>query len=110
MQNIEYSIWIILATLCYAISINTIKARLHDLFPMDIAVVSSFFAFIIPFFIISYNTPVLGLRADNQIECQKSDVSRCDFTISLQPGTALVTGQFFRGLFEGGFPDRGMAS
>ena len=41
--NIQYSLLIILATICYALSINTIKYKLQELKPLHIAVVSSFF-------------------------------------------------------------------
>lgn len=47
--NTGYSLMIILATLCYAISINTIKDRLKDLNALDIAVLTSFISFLIPF-------------------------------------------------------------
>lgn len=43
------SLLIIIATMCYAISINTIKDKLQDLSPIDIAVSSCFISFIIPF-------------------------------------------------------------
>ena len=46
--NTQYSLIVILATICYAISINTIQDKLQSLNPLDIAVASSFFAFIIP--------------------------------------------------------------
>ncbi len=46
--NTKYSLIVILATICYAISINTIKDKLTALKPLDIAVISSFFSFLIP--------------------------------------------------------------
>jgi len=46
--NNGYSVLIILATMCYAISINTIRDKLKLLKPLDIAVISSFFSFLIP--------------------------------------------------------------
>jgi len=46
--NTKYSLIVILATICYAISINTIKDKLKGLKPLDIAVISSFFSFLIP--------------------------------------------------------------
>ena len=46
--NTKYSLLVILATICYAISINTIKYKLKSLKPLDIAVVSSFFSVIMP--------------------------------------------------------------
>ena len=46
--NTKYSLIVILATVCYAVSINTIKDKLHLMKPLDIAVISSFFSFIIP--------------------------------------------------------------
>ena len=48
-MNTKYSLVIILATICYAISINTIKEKLKDLKSLDIAVLSSFISFLIPF-------------------------------------------------------------
>ena len=48
IANTKYSIIVIVATICYAISINTIKEKLRDLGPLDIAVLSSLFSFIIP--------------------------------------------------------------
>ena len=54
--NTQYSVMIIIATICYAISINTIKEHLSSLKPLDIAVLSSFFSVIIPLcYIITYN-------------------------------------------------------
>jgi drug/metabolite transporter (DMT)-like permease len=47
--NIKYTSPIILATLFYAISINTIRERLKELKPIEIAAGSSFAASIIPF-------------------------------------------------------------
>jgi len=49
MINFKYSILIIFATLCYAISINTIKENLNSLRPLEIAVISSFISAVIPF-------------------------------------------------------------
>jgi len=46
--NTKYSLIVILATICYAISINTIRDKLKLLKPLDIAVISSFFSFLIP--------------------------------------------------------------
>ena len=48
IENTKYSIIVIIATICYAISINTIKDKLQGLKPIDIAVISSCFSFIIP--------------------------------------------------------------
>ncbi len=48
MVQTKYSLLVILATFCYALSINTIKEKLHSLRPLDIAVISSFISFIIP--------------------------------------------------------------
>ena len=48
IANTKYSIIVIVATICYAISINTIKEKLKDLGPLDIAVLASLFSFIIP--------------------------------------------------------------
>ncbi len=48
IANTKYSIIVIIATICYAISINTIKEKLRDLGPLDIAVLASLFSFIIP--------------------------------------------------------------
>tara|TARA_B100001250_G_C19601544_1_gene700845 strand:- start:202 stop:897 length:696 start_codon:yes stop_codon:yes gene_type:complete len=48
VANTKYSIIVIIATICYAISINTIKDKLRELGSLDIAVLSSFFSFIIP--------------------------------------------------------------
>jgi drug/metabolite transporter (DMT)-like permease len=55
-NNILYSLLIILATICYALSINTIKDKLESLNSLDIAVISSFFSAIIPIIYISNNT------------------------------------------------------
>ena len=46
--NTQYSLMVIIATICYALSINTIKDKLQSLKPLDIAVISSLFSFIIP--------------------------------------------------------------
>ena len=48
--NIKYGFIVILATICYALSINTIKDKLRLLKPLDIAVLSSFFSTIFPIF------------------------------------------------------------
>ena len=53
--NTEYSLLIILATICYAISINTIKDKLEDLSSLDIAVLSSFISFLMPFMFLLIN-------------------------------------------------------
>ena len=53
--NTKYSLVVILATICYAISINTIKDKLKGLKPIDIAVISSFFSFIIPIIYVIHN-------------------------------------------------------
>ena len=55
MIDLKYSILLIFATICYALSINTIKHKLHSLKPLDIAVISSCFSTIIPTIYISYN-------------------------------------------------------
>ena len=47
-NNILYSLLIIFATICYALSINTIKDKLDTLNSLDIAVISSFFSAVIP--------------------------------------------------------------
>ena len=46
--NTKYSLLILLATLCYALSINTIKEKLSSLRPIDIAVLSSFMSSVVP--------------------------------------------------------------
>tara|TARA_B100001250_G_scaffold395632_1_gene400751 strand:- start:426 stop:1301 length:876 start_codon:yes stop_codon:yes gene_type:complete len=53
--NTKYSLVVIIATICYAISINTIKDKLRGLKPIDIAVISSFFSFIIPIVYVIHN-------------------------------------------------------
>ena len=45
----KYNLLIIFATMCYAISINTIKDKLHSLKALDIAVISSMLSAIMPF-------------------------------------------------------------
>ena len=47
-QNVEYTFLIILATLFYAVSINTIREKLKELRPIEIAAGSSFAASILP--------------------------------------------------------------
>ena len=44
----KYSLLVIIATICYAISINIIKEKLKNLKSLDIAVLSSFISFLIP--------------------------------------------------------------
>jgi len=56
-NNILYSLLIIFATICYAISINTIKNKLESLNSLDIAVISSFFSSIIPIVYMGNNNP-----------------------------------------------------
>ena len=51
----KYSLLIIIATVCYAISINTIKKIVHELGPFSIAVISSFISCIIPLLYIINN-------------------------------------------------------
>ena len=46
--NTIYSLLIILATMCYAISINTIKDKLKDLNSLDIATLTAFISFLTP--------------------------------------------------------------
>lgn len=46
--NTKYSLIVIFATICYAISINTIKDKLVSLKSLDIAVISSLFSCIVP--------------------------------------------------------------
>ena len=53
--EIQLSLVIIVATICYAISINTIKDCLDTLNPVDIAVLSSFFSVIIPIIYMIYD-------------------------------------------------------
>ena len=53
--NTIYGLLIILATMCYAISINIIKDKLQDLNSLDIAVLTSFISFLIPFIFILNN-------------------------------------------------------
>jgi len=55
MMDTKYSLIIILATMCYAISINTIKEKLKGLTSLDIAVLSSFMSFLIPFIFVLNN-------------------------------------------------------
>jgi len=54
-NNILYSLLIIFATMCYALSINTIKNKLASLDSLDIAVTSSFFSAIIPIIYVTNN-------------------------------------------------------
>ena len=56
--NTKYNLLIIFATMCYAISINTIKDKLHSLKALDIAVISSMLSAIVPF-IYLFNSGVL---------------------------------------------------
>lgn len=59
-NNILYSLLIIFATICYALSINTIKDKLDTLNSLDIAVISSFFSAVIPVvYLSSKNTNLL---------------------------------------------------
>ena len=53
--NNGYGLLIILATMCYAISINTIKDKLTNLNSLDIAVLTSFISFLIPFIFVLIN-------------------------------------------------------
>ena len=57
--NTKYSLMIILSTIFYAISINTIKEKLGSLNPLDIAVASSLFSVFIPCFYV-YNMGVIN--------------------------------------------------
>jgi len=60
INNILYNLLIIFATICYALSINTIKDKLDTLNSLDIAVISSFFSAIIPIIYLSNkNTSIL---------------------------------------------------
>ncbi|MBF25720.1 MAG: hypothetical protein CMP49_04300 [Flavobacteriales bacterium] len=61
----KYSLLIILATLFYALSINTIKEKLYSLKPLDIAVISSFISFIIPVIFILNNDLSYSLNKIN---------------------------------------------
>ncbi len=54
----KYNLLIICATMCYAISINIIKEKLHSLKSLEIAVISSMISAIVPFIYV-YNTGVL---------------------------------------------------
>ena len=54
----KYSLVILLATICYALSINTIKSKLFALSALDIAVLSSFFSFLIPFLYLINSEPI----------------------------------------------------
>ena len=59
-NNILYSLLIIFATICYALSINTIKDKLDTLNSLDIAVISSFFSAVIPVvYLSSKNTNIV---------------------------------------------------
>ena len=67
--NNVYGLLIILATICYAISINTIKERLTALNSLDIAVLTSFISFLIPFiFVLSngFSETIIKIRANNE--------------------------------------------
>ena len=67
--NNVYGLLIILATMCYAISINTIKERLTALNSLDIAVLTSFISFFIPFiFVLSngFSETIIKIRANNE--------------------------------------------
>ena len=67
--NNVYGLLIILATMCYAISINTIKERLTALNSLDIAVLTSFISFLIPFiFVLSngFSETIIKIRANNE--------------------------------------------
>lgn len=57
-NNLLYSALIIFATICYALSINTIKDKLQSLNSLDIAVISSFFSSIIPIIYMSNNNAI----------------------------------------------------
>ena len=59
--NTKYSLVVIVATICYAISINTIKDKLKGLKPIDIAVISSCFSFIIPMIYVIHNGFVITM-------------------------------------------------
>jgi len=50
----KYSLLIIFATICYAISINTIKEKLNSLKSLEIAVISSMLSSIVPFIYICH--------------------------------------------------------
>ena len=67
--NNVYGLLIILATMCYAISINTIKEKLTALNSLDIAVLTSFISFLIPFiFVLSngFSETIIKIRANNE--------------------------------------------
>ena len=51
----KYSLIVIIATICYAISINTIKKIVNELGPFSIAIISSLISCIIPLFYIINN-------------------------------------------------------
>ena len=53
--QIKYSLIIILATMCYALSINTIQDRLKELKPLDIAVLSFFFRVLYQLYFLNSN-------------------------------------------------------
>ena len=66
--NTKYSLLVILATICYAISINTIKTKVKSLKPLDIAVISSFFAVIIPlFYVFNSGVSLTFLKINNHM-------------------------------------------
>ena len=56
----QYSLLIIVATICYAISINTIKEKLRELNSLDIAVLSSFLSFLIPMLYMMSNHNIIN--------------------------------------------------
>ena len=64
--EIKLSLTVIGATICYAISINTIKDSLKTLSPIDIAVLSSFLSVIIPIIYVIYNLNGSYQGIDNQ--------------------------------------------
>ena len=48
INDTQFTILIIIATICYALSINTIKFLLNNIKALDIAVITSFFSAILP--------------------------------------------------------------
>ncbi len=61
-----YSLYLIVATLCYGISVNIIKEKLHDVRPITITALSLSF-FIIPCLIYLLNTDFLVTLRDNPL-------------------------------------------
>tara|TARA_B100001250_G_C19771428_1_gene777347 strand:- start:68 stop:895 length:828 start_codon:yes stop_codon:yes gene_type:complete len=83
--EIKLSLLIMGATICYAISINTIKDCLNTLNPVDIAVLSSFFSVIIPLFYILYNVIINGhsTHTTNTLEKIQANISQFYYLVVL---------------------------